>query len=390
MEKILLLRYGEIHLKGLNRPFFEHKLVQAIKVAARGFGDTQLEHGQGRFFLSGYDAQREGELIAALRRVFGVHSVSPAAVVASELESVRRGALDVVRAEQSAGGTFKVEARRSNKRYPLNSVQIGADVGGYLLENMQGLSVDVHQPQFRLYVEIRGEKAYLYTHILPGPGGMPLGSAGRAMLLLSGGIDSPVAGYMLMRRGVELEAVYFNSPPHTTERAHLKVKKLAQVLSGYGCPIRLHSVYFTDIQEAIYEKCDTDYMTILMRRFMMRIAQRLALESDCGCLLTGENLGQVASQTMQAMAVTNAVVDLPVFRPLIAHDKTEIVDKAQQIGTFDISIEPYEDCCTVFVPRHPVTKPRLKAVLYEERKLDVEGLIDAALQKSETTLIGGE
>lgn len=390
MERLILLRYGEIHLKGLNRPFFEQKLVQAIQVAARDFGNVEIEHGQGRFFLSGYEPARQEELIAALRRVFGVHSVSPTAVVSSDMESIRRGALDVVRAEQSAGGTFKVEARRSNKRYPLNSVQIGADVGGYLLDNLENLSVDVHHPQFRLYVEIRGEKAYLYTHILPGPGGMPLGSAGRAMLLLSGGIDSPVAGYMLMRRGVELEAVYFNSPPHTTERAYLKVKKLAKVLTGYGCPIRLHSVYFTEIQETIYEKCDTDYMTVLMRRFMMRIAQRLAVEADCGCLLTGENLGQVASQTMPAMAVTNEVVDLPVFRPLIAYDKTEIIEKAQQIGTFDISIEPYEDCCTVFVPKHPVTKPRLKSVLYEERKLDVEGLIEAALQKSETTLIGLE
>ncbi|MDD3244105.1 MAG: tRNA 4-thiouridine(8) synthase ThiI [Eubacteriales bacterium] len=390
MDSIILLRYGEIHLKGLNRPFFEHKLVQAIRVAARGFGRIEVEHGQGRFFISGYEPARQEELMAALCRVFGVHSVSPAAVVGSDMQEVRAAAVEVTKAEQGQGGSFKVEARRSNKHYPLNSMEIAADVGECVLDAMDNVRVNVHDPDFRVYVEVRAERAFIYTRILPGPGGMPLGSAGKAMLLLSGGIDSPVAGYMLMRRGVELEAVYFNSPPHTTERAHLKVKKLAEVLSSYGCPIRLHSVYFTEIQEAIYERCDGDYTVILMRRFMMRIAQRLAQEAECGCLLTGENLGQVASQTMQAITVTNAICDIPVFRPLIAYDKNEIVDKAQQIGTYDISIEPYEDCCTVFVPKHPVTKPRMKAVLIEERKLDIDALIERALEKSETTLIGLE
>lgn len=388
IEHILLLRYGEIHLKGLNRPFFERKLVDALYVAGRQVAPIHIEHGQGRFFVSGYDYAVEEPLIAALRRVFGVHSVSPAVVAGDDMEDIRRVALEMVKREQPKGGRFRVDARRANKRYPLNSMEIAADVGGYILEGHDGLQVDLHTPEFKVYVEIRAGRSYVYTSILPGPGGMPLGSSGKAMLLLSGGIDSPVAGYMMMRRGVELEAVYFHSPPHTTDRAHDKVRRLARVLTGFGCTIRLNSVHFTRIQEEIYTKCDPDYTTILMRRFMMRIAQELAVRGKCGGLVTGENIGQVASQTMQALAVTNAVCDLPVFRPLLAFDKMEIVEKAQAIGTFDISIEPYEDCCTIFVPKHPVTKPRLIHARREEEKLDMEGLIAEALENTETIVLG--
>ena len=384
MEQALLIRYGEIHLKGQNRPFFERTLVQNIQKAALAVAPCKLVRDQGRFLLVDYDRQSAVALMAAVNRVFGVHSVSPATVCEPTMEAITATAVAIVGAERQGQGTFKVEARRSDKYFPLESPALARELGAAVLQAHPGLTVDVHSPQWRLYCEVR-ERAYLYTQFLDGPGGMPVGTGGRVLLLLSGGIDSPVAGYRLARRGVEVEAVYFDSPPHTSDRAREKVVELARILSQSCGPVRLHVVRFTELQETLYTQCRPDYLTVLMRRFMMRIAERIAREVGCEALVTGENLGQVASQTLQAMRVTNAVCTLPVFRPLISHDKVEIIDEARKIGTYETSILPYEDCCTVFVPRHPVTHPTMLAAETAERELDVEALVGQALEH--TTVI---
>jgi tRNA uracil 4-sulfurtransferase len=386
---VLLVRYAEIHLKGHNRPFFEKLLVQKVMRAAQAVCPCLLIRDQGRFCVVDYDDAREEELLEALVRVFGVHSASPATLCEPNMEDITKTAIAVVNRERPAGGSFKVEARRADKKFPLESPALARELGGDVLCACPNLSVDVHEPSWRLYVEIR-EKAYLYTRVVDGPGGMPVGTGGKVALLLSGGIDSPVAGYMLARRGVELEAVHFDSPPHTSERARRKVEQLCEALSGYCGRIRLHVVRFTDIQEAIYTKCHPEFLTIIMRRFMMRIAESIAVQNGCEALATGENLGQVASQTLQSIAATNAVCGMPVFRPLIAWDKTEIVDKARAIGTYDISILPYEDCCTVFVPKHPVTRPKLQDVENAEGVLDVQAMCAEALLHIETIDIGKE
>jgi thiamine biosynthesis protein ThiI len=386
---LLLVRYAEIHLKGQNRPFFEKLLAQNVMRAARAVCPCNLVRDQGRFFVTDYDPAREEELLQAVNRVFGVHSLSPAAVCEPQMEEIVQTALAVVARERSQGGRFKVDARRADKSFPLESPELARQLGGAVLKHFQNISVDVHDPAWKLWVEVR-DKAYLYTRFIDGPGGMPVGTGGKIALLLSGGIDSPVAGYMLARRGVELEAVYFDSPPHTSERAKRKVTDLCGALSRYCGGIRLHVVHFTDVQEAIYTQCHPEFMTIIMRRFMMRIAERIARAGGAGALATGENLGQVASQTLQSIAATNAVCGMPVFRPLIAWDKAEIVKKAREIGTYEISILPYEDCCTVFVPRHPVTRPKLEDTERAESVLDVGKLCADALARVETIRIGGE
>ncbi len=376
MADLLLIRYGEIHLKGQNRPFFERQLMKNILAAATAVCPCELMRDQGRFLLRGYAPERTEELLRAVNRVFGVHSASPATECEPTLEAIEATALRVMEAERPNGGTFKVDARRSDKAFPLTSPELARALGAKLLANRRNLSVDVHDPSFRLYVEVR-EKAYIYTRFESGAGGMPTGTGGRVMLLLSGGIDSPVAGYLLAKRGVELEAVYFHSPPHTGERAQRKVEDLARVLAGCCGGVRLHVVRFTDVQEKLYTDCRPDYLTILMRRFMMRIAQRLARQTGCEALATGENLGQVASQTLQSLACTDAVCQMPVFRPLIAHDKVEIIHQARAIGTYETSILPYEDCCTVFVPRHPVTRPKLAEAERAEAELDIDAMCQA-------------
>ena len=377
MADVLLIRYGEIHLKGQNRPFFERILMRNIQSAAQAVTSCALEREQGRFLLRGYAQEREEELLRAVNHVFGVHSASPATVCAPELGAIEATARRVMAAERPAGGSFKVDARRGDKAFPLTSPDLARHLGGLLLAEQPNLRVDVHEPDFRLYVEVRQSAAYVYTRFENGAGGMPTGTGGRVMLLLSGGIDSPVAGYSIARRGVELEAVYFHSPPHTGERAQRKVEELARILAGACGPVRLHVVHFTAIQEKLYTDCRPDYLTILMRRFMMRIAELLARQSGCEALVTGENLGQVASQTLQSLASTDAVCQMPVFRPLIGYDKVEIVDVARQIGSFETSILPYEDCCTVFVPRHPVTRPRVADAERAEQGLDIDALCRA-------------
>ena len=387
---VILVRYGEIFLKGLNRPYFEKLLLQSIQTKLRSFQGVSVERGDGRYYVRGFAEEEAGAVMEALTKVFGVHSISPAVETEKEIDAVFSAAESEVRQYLAKYGlnaaTFKVETKRSDKRFPMGSYEISREAGAYLLEHVPGLTVDVHQPQFQVHIEIR-EKAYVYVDVIPGQGGMPLGSNGKAMLLLSGGIDSPVAGYMIAKRGVTLDAVHYHSFPYTSERAKEKVLELAKLMTEYTGPIRLNIVSFTEIQMEIYEKCPEEQLTILMRRFMMKIAERLAKKAKAKALVTGESIGQVASQTIESLHVTNSAVEMPVFRPLIGMDKIEIMERAKQIHTYDTSILPYEDCCTVFVPKHPVTKPDLEKIVASEQLLDGDALIQRALDTVETVLI---
>lgn len=387
MEKLILARYGEIHLKGQNRPYFESMLRRNLSSAVKEYGG-QVEFKETRYYIRGVAEERFEEAVAAATRVFGIHSVSPAYATDRELSSIHQLAVTLM--EQEAAGralSFKVESKRGDKRFPLNSMELSAEVGGALLSALPNLTVDVHTPQKKLYIEIR-EEAMLYTKILPGAGGMPVGVSGRGMLLLSGGIDSPVAGYRMARRGMEVEAVHYHSFPYTSEQAKDKVIRLAKLMSAYTGPIRLHMVSFTDIQMGIYEKCPEEQLTILMRVFMMKIAARIAQGAEAGALITGESLAQVASQTLQSLAVTDAAAGMLVLRPLIGMDKDEIIDTARKIGTFETSIEPFEDCCTLFVPKHPATRPKKEKIALSMKLLDEEALIAAAVAGKETITVG--
>lgn len=386
MYQAFLVKYGEIGLKGNNRHIFENALKNRVAEKLSPLGNYTVTREQGRIFVecpAGYDYD---DTLEALGCVFGVSGFCPVKVVdTTDWETVKQTFGDFVEEmypEKSF--TFKVAAKRADKHYPVTSPEICAKLGEYLLERFPNLSVDVHAPQEVITVEIRN-RAYIYSKVLAGPGGMPVGTAGKAMLLLSGGIDSPVAGYMISKRGVALEATYFHAPPYTSERAKEKVVDLAKIVSRYTGPIRLNIVNFTDIQLAIYEKCPHEELTIIMRRYMMRIAEHFAKQSECLGLITGESIGQVASQTMQSLLTTNAVCELPVFRPLIGFDKVEIVDVAQKIGTFETSILPYEDCCTIFVAKHPVTKPLLSAIEKSEELLSdvIEELMKRAIENVE-------
>lgn len=389
MTPMLLIRYGEIHLKGQNRPFFEKVLLHAIIASAKKF-DGYVDKGQGRYYLRNVKPQDMPQAINAMSKIFGIYSVSPAMEMEKDLEIIFQAAADMAcRKLKSLGketATFKVESKRADKRFPMNSMTLSAEAGGYILEHVPGLSVDVHHPDFTVYIEVR-ESAFVYTDIVMGSGGMPVGTSGKGMLLLSGGIDSPVAGYMMAKRGIALEAVHYHSFPYTSERAKQKVIELAQELSAYTGPIKIHMVHFTDIQMSIYEKCPEEQLTLIMRVFMMRIAEKIAKDRNCGALITGESLGQVASQTLASLTVTNSVIDLPVFRPLIGMDKLEIMDIAKRIETYETSILPYEDCCTVFVPKHPVTHPKLEKILKSVKLLDSEALIADALAKTEVITV---
>ena len=390
MAKVVLLRYCEIHLKGQNRPFFERLLVSAVKTSMRKFPNAKVERGEGRYFVKGLSDEEFPAAISALEKVFGVHSLSPAVEIEKDVETICQAAKEQVAQYlakyNKAKATFKVECKRADKRFPYNSMQFAAHVGGEILDAFPNVSVDVHDPDFRVFVEIR-EKAYVYADVIMGQGGMPLGSNGKAHLLLSGGIDSPVAGYMVAKRGVRLEAVHYESFPYTSERAKEKVITLAKILSRYTGPIKLHIVNFTDIQMAIYEKCPEEMLTVIMRRFMMKIAERIAVANGGQALITGESIGQVASQTIESLTVTNSAVDLPVFRPLIGMDKIEIMDRAEKLDTYETSILPYEDCCTVFVPKHPTTRPKLANIIEAEKSLDIEAMIEDALSKVEVILV---
>ena len=378
-----LIKYAEIGIKGKNRHVFEEALVRQIRIALRPCeGHFNVIRTYGRVFVEAKSEFDFEEVTEALSHVFGIWGICPVAVHdLMPLEELSKTAAAFMREEYPQGShTFKVRTRRMNKEYPQDSLEINAELGHAVLEACPNLSVDVHTPEVTLCVEIR-EKLYIYSQVIAGPGGLPVGVGGKCMLLLSGGIDSPVAGYMVAKRGVRIDAVYFNAPPYTSERALQKVIDLAREISVYTGPIRLHNINFTEIQLYIYEKCPHDELTIIMRRYMMRIAERLAMENECLGLITGESIGQVASQTLAALAVTNEVCTLPVFRPLIGFDKEEIVRVSKKIGTYETSILPYEDCCTIFVAKHPVTKPRAEVIRKHEHNLDekIEEMVERAI-----------
>ena len=392
-----LIKYGEIGIKGKNRYMFEDALVRQIRFALRGVDGTFLVHKcHGRVYVDcegeyDYEETVDEETVESLKRVFGIVGICPVVRVAvAEIGQLKKDVVSYM--EQMYPDkdlTFKVEARRANKRYPMNSMEINCELGEAILEAFPETKVDVHDPDVKLNVEIR-EEVYIYSEIIPGPGGMPVGTNGSAMLLLSGGIDSPVAGYMIAKRGVELEAVYFHAPPYTSERAKEKVVDLARLVSKYAGPIKLHVVNFTDIQLYIYEKCPHEELTIIMRRYMMRIAEQFAKKDGCLGLITGESIGQVASQTMQSLAATNAVCTLPVYRPLIGFDKREIVEISEKIDTYEVSIQPFEDCCTIFVAKHPVTKPSVERMEKSELNLTekIDELVKTAVDTAEIIMVG--
>ena len=382
MRRILLVRFGEVFLKGQNRPYFMRKLIDHIKLAVRDVGG-RVWMSEGRIYVS--DFSDLDECIRRVTKVFGVHSVSPAIEMdKDDFEAICRQAVELMR---PLSGTFKVLARRSDKHYPLDSPAIMREAGGYILERLPDLQVDVNHPDHTLMIEIR-DHAYLSVERFPAVEGMPMGTNGKACLLLSGGIDSPVAGFMIAKRGVELCCVHYHSFPYTSERAREKVLELARLLSEYCGRMRVFVVPFTEIQMQIHQKCPENYTTLIMRRYMMRIAQILAERDGAQALITGESIGQVASQTMEALGCTDEVVSLPVFRPCIGMDKSEIIERAQKIGTFETSSLPYEDCCTVFTPKHPATHPRKALIAKAEEALDSEALIAAAIEGTEIVEVG--
>ncbi len=384
MIKAFLIKYAEIAIKGKNRPIFEDALVRQIRRSLKKVeGSFHVYKTQGRVHVETEGEYDYSGAMDALKKVFGITAICPALVL--EDEGFDRLKEEVVAfLKESYPGeekTFKVHARRARKNYPVNSTEINATMGEYILENIPGFKVDVHEPEVMVDIEIR-EKIYVYSKSIPGAGGMPTGTGGKAMLLLSGGIDSPVAGYMIAKRGVLLNAVYFHAPPYTSERAKQKVADLAEIVSRYAGEIWLHVVNFTEIQKYIYEKCPHDELTIIMRRYMMRIAERIAEETECMALVTGESIGQVASQTVQSLAVTNEVCTMPVFRPLIAFDKEDIIKISKDIDAFETSILPFEDCCTIWVAKHPVTKPSAKIIRRHEENL--KELIDEMVERAVT------
>lgn len=391
MYRAFLIKYAEIGVKGKNRYLFEDALANQIKYALKKCdGEFQVRKTQGRIYVDAMTDFDFEDTVEHLQRVFGISAICP--VVYVEDEGFEKLCQDVIAFLDSVypdkNKTFKVNARRARKNYPKDSMTINMDLGEAILNAFPEMHVDVHKPEIMLNVEIR-EKIYIYSETIPGPGGMPVGTGGKAMLLLSGGIDSPVAGYMIAKRGVKIDAVYFNAPPYTSERAKQKVIDLAKIVSRYTGPIYLHIINFTDIQLYIYEKCPHEELTIIMRRYMMKIAEKIAQETECLGLITGESIGQVASQTMQSLAATNEVCELPVYRPLIAFDKLDIIDISEKIGTYETSILPYEDCCTIFVAKHPVTKPNLKIIKRHEENLaeKIDELVDTALKTDELIIV---
>ena len=382
-----LIKYAEIAIKGKNRYLFEDALVKQMRLALEPVeGDFRVIKEQGRVYVLCPEEYDFDEAVEALQRVFGIVGIRPVVIYDDQgFEQMGKDVVSYMKARYPEfSGTFKVYTRRARKSYPINSMEVSASLGGLILDAFPEASVDVHNPQLTLSVEIR-EKIYVYSETIPGPGGMPVGTNGKAMLLLSGGIDSPVAGYMIAKRGVKIDAVYFHAPPYTSERAKQKVVDLAKLVARYSGPIRLHVVNFTDIQLYIYDQCPHEELTIIMRRYMMRIAEHFAKKCGCLGLITGESIGQVASQTLQSLAATNEVCTLPVYRPVIGFDKQEIVEISRKIDTFETSIQPFEDCCTIFVAKHPVTKPNLNVIHRSETKLEekIDQLMEEALSTVE-------
>lgn len=393
MFQAFLIKYGEIGIKGKNRYLFEDALVGQIRHALKETdGSFRVTKEQGRIYVEALSEFDYEEAVEAMQHVFGIVGICP--VVILEDQGFPKLACDVeaylrARYGEDCQKTFKVHARRARKTYPMASMELNAQLGGKILESFPGMKVDVHSPELMLHVEIR-ERIYLYSEVIPGPGGMPVGTNGKSMLLLSGGIDSPVAGYMVAKRGVKIDAVYFHAPPYTSERAKQKVVDLAAKVSKYAGPVYLYIVNFTEIQLYIYEKCPHDELTIIMRRYMMRIAEKIAEKTGSVGLITGESIGQVASQTVQSLAATNEVCTMPVFRPLIAFDKEDIVTISKKIDTYETSIQPFEDCCTIFVAKHPVTKPNINVIKRSEQKLaeKIDAMVDAAIETAELVVVG--
>ncbi|MBR4173286.1 MAG: tRNA 4-thiouridine(8) synthase ThiI [Clostridia bacterium] len=389
MKEILLVKYGEIILKGGNRSRFEKMLIENMSKALKNIAKTKITVAQATVYVDVLEEDKLDLVSERLTKIFGIVTIVRAAVCEKRIDAIEAVAKEYLKDDLTQGKRFKVEAKRSDKAFPLNSIEIAMEVGGFLDDNFDGLIVDVHNPEVTVKVEVRDTFAYVYCreNRIKGQGGMPQGTGGRATLLLSGGIDSPVAGHMMAKRGTEIEAVNFFSYPYTSERAKEKVIELAEILAQYTSSVKLHIVPFTEIQLAIRDNCPEQHMTLLMRRFMMKIAEIIAVKNGSQALITGESAGQVASQTLAALCVTNAVVDMPVLRPLIGMDKTEIIKRAEEIGTFETSILPYEDCCTVFTPKNPTTQPVLAKIEKSEARLDFDGLVEKAVSGTETLII---
>ncbi|MDN4594874.1 tRNA uracil 4-sulfurtransferase ThiI [Polycladomyces subterraneus] len=379
---VILIRYGELALKGKNRSDFEDRLLRNIRNKLKDFPDVKVKKTYGRMLVE-LNGQAHPPVVERLQEVFGVVGVSPAKRVPTELQALQQAAVALICERQTRPATFKIAAKRSIKSFPYKSMELNHLIGGYVLKNVDGIKVDVHHPELTVHVEVRAEAAYVYGDDIPGPGGLPVGASGRVALLLSGGIDSPVAGYLALKRGAELQAIHFHSYPFTSERAKQKVIDLAQILTRYGGKIRLHVVPFTEIQTQIRQKCEESYSVTVMRRMMFRIAERIAHKEKALALVTGENLGQVASQTLESMYTINHVIRMPVLRPVVGMDKQEIMNIAKRIGTYETSILPYEDCCTVFLPKSPKTRPDLNTTERMESHLDVDRLVQEAVDATE-------
>ncbi len=392
MKEIILLKNGELALKGLNRHTFENQLIKNMKYRLHDLGKIRYVQSQSTIMVEPIDERVDlDEAFRRLKMIFGIAGLSRCAAVEKNMDAILPAACEYLHEELMLAKTFKVEAKRSDKKFPFNSPQICMELGGVILSKFHHLKVDVHNPELIVNVEIRDNYAYIHGNQHKGAGGMPVGTAGQAAILISGGIDSPVAAWMMSKRGLKLSAIHFASPPYTSQRAEMKVHSLLRQVSKYSGDIPLCVVPFTHIQEEIKDNCPEDLFTIIMRRFMMRCAEKIAKDQGCGALITGESVGQVASQTMQAIACTEAVVeDLPLFRPLIGMDKDEVIEISRKIGTFETSILPYEDCCTVFTPKHPRTRPQLKSVEEAESVLDVDALIEEALSELKYINISGE
>ena len=382
MEKVVIIRYSEIHLKGKNRGYFERVFAANMEKALKGIRH-EIRRRSGRYLVENFEESDEERIVKRLSKVFGIHSLSIGLKVPSDMNEIFAAAMQV----SDESGTFKVETHRADKRFYLTSPQISAEIGGRLLDKNKNLKVDVHEPEFIINIDVREDGSTLvFNKFIKCADGMPVGTAGRGLLLLSGGIDSPVAGHMIAKRGMKIDCLHFHSYPYTNMQARQKVMDLAKILSEYTCGIKVTVISVKHIQEEIHKNCNGAYMVTLLRRFMMRLAERLAIKDGDQCIITGESLGQVASQTIEGMTSSNSVIDkLPVLRPLCGFDKNEIIERSRNIGAYDVSIRPYEDCCTVFLPDYPIIKPKLEDVLAEEAKLDVQGLLDEAFATIEVT-----
>ncbi len=384
MKEIILVKYGEMVLKGLNKKSFEDMLTKNIKRRLKNLGQFKITSAQSTTYITPVDENIDlDEVVDRVRKIFGIASLCRACVCEKDFSDITEKSLEYLNEVLSNAKTFKVNAKRSDKAFPMKSPEICTELGGILLEKFPNLTVDVKNPEVTVTVEIRDTNAYVHAENLKGAGGLPVGSSGKAMLLLSGGIDSPVAGYMMAKRGVHIAAIHYVSPPYTSERARMKVEQLCDKMTAYCGGIAFYCVPFTELQEAIKDNCPEEYFTVIMRRLMMEIAQRIAVNDNCLALITGESVGQVASQTMSAIACTDAVCRMPVFRPLVGMDKTEIIDIARKIDTFETSILPYEDCCTVFTPRHPKVRPNLADIEKAQSAFDFEPLIQKAIENTE-------